>query len=52
MSTFSFFVYFFAKVIIEEQNNSNMVMPFFLVSNMFTYVAFFAVSIYRKWNYE
>jgi hypothetical protein len=48
-SAFSLFIYFFARIVMEEESESaNMLKPFFLFFNVFTFVAFFAISIYSN----
>lgn len=46
-TSFSLFIYFFAKIVTEEESDStNLLKPFFFVFNAFTYLAFFAIAIY------
>ena len=46
------FIYFFARIVMEEeQDPTNLLKPFFMVFNVFTYLAFLVISIYSK-NYS
>lgn len=48
-SSFSLFIYFFARVVMEEESDStNLLKPFFIVFNAFTYVAFISMAIYSN----
>mmetsp|Transcript_34937 Transcript_34937/g.33979 ORF Transcript_34937/g.33979 Transcript_34937/m.33979 type:complete len:254 (+) Transcript_34937:230-991(+) len=53
-TTFSLFIYFFARVVIDEDVDSgtNLLKPFFIIFNIFTYLAFFIIAIYNNgWIY-
>ncbi len=51
-STFSLFIYFFARIVMEEESDStNLLRPFFYTFNFFTYFAFLIISIYSIYTY-
>jgi hypothetical protein len=47
-STFSVFVYFFARLVHSQEDHStiSILKPVFLFFNLFTYIAFFSIGIY------
>ena len=48
-TAFSFFIYFFARIVMEEEaDSSNLLKPFFFVFNILTYVFFFGMAIYSN----
>jgi hypothetical protein len=48
-TTFSLFIYFFARVVLEEDYEStNILKPFFIFFNIITYIAFFIIAIYSN----
>ena len=48
-TAFSFFIYFFARIVMEEESDSpNLLKPFFFVFNALTYTFFFGMAIYSK----
>lgn len=47
ITTLSLFIYFFALIVMEEESDStNLLKPFFMVFNSFTYFAFLVISVY------
>jgi hypothetical protein len=49
ISAFSLFLYFFALVVIEEESDqTNLVKPFAIVFNVFSYLSFLVIAVYSK----
>ncbi|TNV86942.1 hypothetical protein FGO68_gene17573 [Halteria grandinella] len=49
ITTLSLFIYFFALIVMEEESDStNLLKPFFMVFNGFTYFAFFVICIFYR----
>jgi len=49
ISSFSLFLYFFALVVIEEESDqTNLVKPFAIVFNVFSYLSFLVIAVYSK----
>jgi len=47
LSAFSFFIYFIARIVVEEESDStNLLKPFFFTFNGLTYIFFFGMAIY------
>lgn len=49
ISAISLFLYFFALVVIEEESDqTNLVKPFAIVFNLFSYLSFLVIALYSK----
>jgi hypothetical protein len=51
-TTFSLFIYFLARIVVEEESDAlNLLKPFFIFFNVFVYISFFGISIYSTASY-
>ena len=49
LTSFSLFIYFLGKIVTEEESDSsNLLKPFFIFLNVFTYLSLISISLFCK----